>query len=443
MHPAARVDGVGGGLGVVPVAQHHAVATGAEFADGAARDDPALGVDDLAFQVRLGAADGGHAQFQLVVRAGLQGHRAGLGHAVGDLHFAHVHLVDHPAHHFDRAGGAGHDAGAQAGQVELVTLRVIQLGDEHGGHAVEGGGLLFGHGTQGGQRVEGIARVDHGGAVGQAAEVAHHHAEAVIQRHRDHQAILLGQTQALADHVAVVEDVVVAEGGALGETGGAGGVLDVDGVVELQAGLAFGQGLDTHLPGFLLQGSPGQEARRRIGRQADHAAQLRQLLRGQRARLGSGQLRHQAQQHGVVVGGLEGVGADHPAAAGLLERVFQFAAAIGRVDVDQDGADLGAGELGDAPLGAVGRPDTEAVAALQAQGEQCTGVAVHRFGQFLPAVAQALMPDYQRLALGESGNRGIECRAYGHGEQVFVLPPPGVALVIHGCPFLSLYWDRL
>ncbi|MNQ89875.1 hypothetical protein D3C85_1051970 [compost metagenome] len=233
----------------------------------------------------------------------------------------------------------------------------------------------------------------------------------------------------------------MAEGGALGETRGAGGVLDIDRVVELQPGLAIGQRFGTHLPCPPLQGRPGQEAGRRIGRQADHATQFRQALAGQRTRFGGGQFRDQAKEHGVVVGGLEGVGADHPAAAGLLERVFQLAAAVGRVDVDQDGADLGAGELGDAPLGAVGRPDAETVAAVQAQGEQGAGVGVHRLGQFLPAVAQALVPDHQRLALGELGNRGIECRAYGHGEQVLVLPPPGVALVIHGFPFLCLYWD--
>ncbi len=234
----------------------------------------------------------------------------------------------------------------------------------------------------------------------------------------------------------------MAEGGAFRETGGAGGVLDVDGVVELQAGLALGQGADAHLPCPLLQFSPGQERGRRLGGEADHAPQFRQALAVQAARLRRSKFGHQAEEHGVVIGRFEGICADHPAAAGLLERVFQLVAAVGRIDVDQDGADLGAGELGDAPLGAVGRPDTESVAAVQAQCEQCTGVEIHRLCQFLPAVAQALMPDYQRLALGELGNGGIECRAYGHGEQVLVLPPPGVALVIHGFPFLSLCWDR-
>ena len=74
--------------------------------------------------------------------------------------------------------------------------------------------------------------------MGQAAEVAHDHAEAVVQRHRDHQAVLRRKAQAFTDHVAVIEDVVVTERGALGKTGGARGVLDVHGLVEMQAALA-------------------------------------------------------------------------------------------------------------------------------------------------------------------------------------------------------------
>ncbi|MNV96508.1 hypothetical protein D3C71_1915240 [compost metagenome] len=98
---------------------------------------------------------------------------------------------------------------------------MVQLGDEHGRHAIQRGGLFFGNRAQGRQRVERIVGVDQRTAVGHAAQVGHDHAEAVVQRHRDHQPIMLGQAQAFADHVAVVEDVAVAERGAFGETGGA------------------------------------------------------------------------------------------------------------------------------------------------------------------------------------------------------------------------------
>ncbi|MOA20577.1 hypothetical protein D3C78_1410300 [compost metagenome] len=66
VHPPCLIDGVRRAFGVVPVTEHHAVTTGAQLADGAARYQVARLVDDLAFQLRLGAADGGHAQFQVV-----------------------------------------------------------------------------------------------------------------------------------------------------------------------------------------------------------------------------------------------------------------------------------------------------------------------------------------------------------------------------------------
>lgn len=94
---------------------------------------------------------------------------------------------------------------------------------------------FFGDGAQGQQRIEGIVGINHRAGVGDTAKVAHDHAEAVIQRHRDHQAIGGRQPEAFTDHVTVVENVVVTEGRALGKTGGAGGVLDVHGLIEMQA----------------------------------------------------------------------------------------------------------------------------------------------------------------------------------------------------------------
>jgi hypothetical protein len=82
----------------------------------------------------------------------------------------------------------------------ICARRVVEHGDEHGRHAVQDAGALLGHGAQGQLGVEGVVGVDHGAAVGDATEVGHDHAEAVVQRHRDHQAVALGQAQAFADH---------------------------------------------------------------------------------------------------------------------------------------------------------------------------------------------------------------------------------------------------
>jgi hypothetical protein len=76
VHPAVGVDRLGGALGVVPVAQHHRVAAGAELAGLPTLDGLARGrVDDLDLDVRRSAADRLGAAFEVVVHARLARHR--------------------------------------------------------------------------------------------------------------------------------------------------------------------------------------------------------------------------------------------------------------------------------------------------------------------------------------------------------------------------------
>src|SRR6185437_5392461 len=118
VHPAIAVDRLARARLVVPVAAHHRIAAGAELAGLAGYHGPAaFGVDDLDLQVRLDLAHRAHPALQRRIGRALAAHRAGLGHAVGDGDLAHVHPVDDLLHHLDRAGRAGHDAGAQGRQV--------------------------------------------------------------------------------------------------------------------------------------------------------------------------------------------------------------------------------------------------------------------------------------------------------------------------------------
>ncbi len=144
-------------------------------------------------------------------------------------------------------------------QIKFLTPWLVKQGDEHGGHTVKRGGFFFGDGGQGQQRVESIIGVDHGGAVGDAPQIAHDHAETMIERHRDHQPIIGSQPQAFANHVTVVENVVMTEGRALGETGGARGVLNVHGLIEIQAVLALQQLLRRYAGRQISQLRPRQE----------------------------------------------------------------------------------------------------------------------------------------------------------------------------------------
>ncbi len=231
------------------------------------------------------------------------------------------------------------------------------------------------------------------------------------------------------------------EGRALGETGGAGGVLDVDGLIEVQAVAAFTQLFWRDTGGQICQLRPREKTRRRLGIKADQPAQLRQALAAQFADGLLRQFRQQALQHAVIVGALECTGADQPLATGLLEYVFEFGAAIGRIDVDQNHADLRGGELSDAPLRAVRRPDAEPVAGLQTQRQQRSGMHIHRVGQLPPGVTLLLMAHHQRLAVRVLRDGLVELLPDGHRQQGFVLGTTGVAALrvctglIHDDPY--------
>ena len=113
---------------------------------------------------------------------------------------------------------------------------MFELGDEHRRHAVETRAALLGAGPQRRLRLECLRGVDHRRAVVGRAEVAHHHPEAVIERHRQADPVGLGVVEQAGDEMGVIEDVVVGERRALGESGRAARVLDVDRVVEVEAG---------------------------------------------------------------------------------------------------------------------------------------------------------------------------------------------------------------
>src|SRR5690606_5619065 len=432
VHPAGVVDGFVGFLFVVPVLQHHTVATGAEFADLAAGHNVAgAGVDDFGFQVGLGAAYGGDLFLERVEGAGLGGDRAGFGHAVGDLHFLHVHLAVDLLHHLSRADGAGHDAGAQGGKVVGVELRVGQFGDEHGGYAVQSGGFFLMHGLQYGFGVKAFARVDHGGAVGNAAQVAHHHAEAVVQGHGDDQPVVLGQALAFTHKVAVAQDVVAGEGGAFRVTGGAGGALDVDGVIKLQLVLAVAAVVFGDVAGEAEEFGPGPHAFVLVFMHVDDCAQVWHVVGFEFAGGAAFQFRSQFVDHLAVVGAFKSVCGHQGGDAGQVEGVLQFVHAVGRVDVNQDGTDFGGGELGNGPLVAVGRPDAHSVAAFDADGHEGPGGFVDLFNELFVGPAYVLVQAHQGVVIGELLGGAVEHIANGHAQQGLVGDATGIA------------WERL
>ena len=182
-------------------------------------------------------------------------------------------------------------------------------------------------------------------------EISHHHAEAVIERHRQADAVGVGVVEQPSDQIAVVADIAVTECRPFGKTRCARGVLDIDRIVGRQRArdlIDLGQ-----FDGGRL-GEHGLPSRR-------VEQQYLTQSRTARARL---------REHRRVLRILEMVGGQHDAHPRLVQRVLEFGLPVGGVDVDQDRADLRCGVLHDRPFGSVRRPQPDAVAHPHADPQQ-------------------------------------------------------------------------
>src|SRR5262249_11840135 len=113
---------------------------------------------------------------------------------------------------------------------------------------------------------------------------------------------------------------------------------------------------------------------------------------------------------------LEPIGQEQRSDVGLLEDVCEFMGAVGRVDVDQNGADVCGGELGQDPLRPVGGPNAEVVAALDAEGHQGTGQFANVRLKFRVAAAVAQLGKDQGIAVGVAFDGLLE--RLGNGQAV-------------------------
>src|SRR5215472_3577578 len=84
---------------------------------------------------------------------------------------------------------------------------------------------------------------------------------------------------------------------------------------------------------------------------------------------------------------------DQRLASDFIDRVFEFGRAIGRIDVDQNGADAGGAELGVKPFGAIGCPDTDPVATSDAERQQAGGDVVRAFAQIVPGQRKLVLSE--------------------------------------------------
>ena len=117
----------------------------------------------------------------------------------------------------------------------------------------------------------------------QGGEVAHHAAEAVVERHRYADAIVGVYSSSLADEEPVVQDVVVGQRRPFRRPGGAGRVLDVRRVVELQLRLTCAQIRSRKRVGLSTKSVQEIPPGAAIAAEIDHMPQRRDLRGLERA----------------------------------------------------------------------------------------------------------------------------------------------------------------
>ena len=71
----------------------------------------------------------------------------------------------------------------------------------------------------------------------------------------------------------------------------------------------------------------------------------------------------------------------------MRKRIGELMNAVGRIDIDEDRANLAGGELGEDPLGDVHRPDADMFAWLDPQPHEPGGRLIHTLEQLAPATS--------------------------------------------------------
>src|SRR6266702_6183267 len=193
VHPAFGVNRFAALCGVVPVAQHDRVTSCQHLAGRAARNRVSRLFHDLHLHMRLDEADRQHSPLGRVVDGALEADRRGLRHPVGDRDLAHVHTLHNTLHHLDRTRRSRHDARAQTREVVLIELWMLEQCDEHRRDTMKCRATLGLDGIENRAGLEPLAWEDHRGTMRNTRKVANHHAEAMVEGHRDTHSIVTGQ----------------------------------------------------------------------------------------------------------------------------------------------------------------------------------------------------------------------------------------------------------
>ena len=137
-------------------------------------------INDLDLLIGAYPTHGAAALFRRGINVGHMVDRTRLGLTVHDGDLAHVELVDDLVHQFQWARCASHDAGSQRRQIIGCDIGEVGFGNKHGRHTVQRRALFFRNRAQHNIRVEAFIRKDRARGMGQACQIPHDHAKAVV-----------------------------------------------------------------------------------------------------------------------------------------------------------------------------------------------------------------------------------------------------------------------
>ena len=95
-------------------------------------------------------------------------------------------------------------------------------------------------------------------------------------------------------------------------------------------------------------------------------------------------------------------------AFGLAQSVFEFVSAIANVEVDEDGANFGGSKLSEHPFGAIGGPDSDAIALLDTDGQETAGEPFDFAMKLGPGEALVSVASDKSGAAGEGSGSAIQ-----------------------------------
>ena len=149
------------------------------------------------------------------------------------------------------------------------------------------------------------------------------------------------------------------------------------------------------------------------------------------------QFGHDLGQHGHVIAGPEGRNGEHPLHLRAFQGTGQFSRPVGGVDIDQNRADAGSGQLQQQPFHIVCGPDADTIALGETKPKKTPG-ETHDFLIKL-SVSQALFlgQRHHRLALGKARSDGGHMLGDGDLEKRLLAAAPEIAFALFRHFFLS------